>query len=99
MGQKPQVFFSDFGWDSGTKVIMQLYINHCIQLQTLYVPCSEYIFKYHVLMLQQLHSSVRTTSLETSLRLLSLGADPNYYYAVGHLSISCSIIVLFTMVK
>jgi len=25
---------------------------------------------------------VRTTSLETSLRLLSLGADPNYYHSV-----------------
>lgn len=29
---------------------------------------------------QQLHSSVRTGNLETSLRLLSLGAQPNYYF-------------------
>ncbi|KAG8233086.1 hypothetical protein J437_LFUL013086 [Ladona fulva] len=31
---------------------------------------------------QQLHASVRTANLETSLRLLSLGADPNYYHEV-----------------
>ncbi|XP_071444847.1 ARF GTPase-activating protein GIT2 isoform X2 [Hetaerina americana] len=31
---------------------------------------------------QQLHASVRTGNLETSLRLLSLGADPNYYHEV-----------------
>ncbi|KAL1456656.1 hypothetical protein WDU94_001369 [Cyamophila willieti] len=29
---------------------------------------------------QQLHSSVRTSNLDTSLRLLSQGADPNYFY-------------------
>lgn len=29
---------------------------------------------------RQLHSSVRTTNLETSLRLLAQGADPNYFY-------------------
>ncbi|XP_068082425.1 ARF GTPase-activating protein GIT2 isoform X2 [Anabrus simplex] len=29
---------------------------------------------------KQLHSSVRTTNLETSLRLLSQGADPNYFH-------------------
>ncbi|ELU00134.1 hypothetical protein CAPTEDRAFT_168917 [Capitella teleta] len=29
---------------------------------------------------KQLHSSVRTSNLETSLRLLSLGADPNYFH-------------------
>jgi len=29
---------------------------------------------------QQLHSSVRTANLETSLRLLAQGADPNYYH-------------------
>ncbi|XP_076036708.1 ARF GTPase-activating protein GIT1 isoform X5 [Oratosquilla oratoria] len=29
---------------------------------------------------RQLHSSVRTANLETSLRLLSLGADPNFYH-------------------
>ncbi|KAK3874057.1 hypothetical protein Pcinc_020980 [Petrolisthes cinctipes] len=28
----------------------------------------------------QLHSNVRTSNLETSLRLLSLGADPNFYH-------------------
>lgn len=31
---------------------------------------------------RQLHSSVRTSNLETSLRLLSQGADPNYYHKV-----------------
>lgn len=30
---------------------------------------------------QQLHSSVRTSNLETSLRLLIQGADPNYYHS------------------
>ena len=29
---------------------------------------------------RQLHSSVRTANLETSLRLLSQGADPNYFH-------------------
>jgi len=29
---------------------------------------------------RQLHSSVRTSNLETSLRLLSQGADPNYFH-------------------
>ena len=29
---------------------------------------------------KQLHSSVRTPNLETSLRLLSQGADPNYFH-------------------
>ena len=33
--------------------------------------------------LKQLHSSVRTGNLETSLRLLSLGADPNYFHTVN----------------
>lgn len=32
---------------------------------------------------QQLHSSVRTSNLETSLRLLIQGADPNYYHNVN----------------
>lgn len=32
---------------------------------------------------RQLHSSVRTSNLETSLRLLSQGADPNYFHKVG----------------
>ncbi|KAL4091738.1 hypothetical protein QTP88_026384 [Uroleucon formosanum] len=30
---------------------------------------------------QQLHSSVRTSNLETSLRILAQGADPNYYHS------------------
>lgn len=38
---------------------------------------------------KQLHSSVRTSNLETSLRLLSLGADPNYYHEVK--SMSCNL--------
>jgi ankyrin repeat protein len=29
---------------------------------------------------RQLHSSVRTANLETSLRLLSCGADPNFFH-------------------
>ena len=36
---------------------------------------------------QQLHSSVRTANLETSLRLLIQGADPNYYHSVSVVSI------------
>jgi hypothetical protein len=35
---------------------------------------------------KQLHSSVRTANLETSLRLLSCGADPNYLHQVIILS-------------
>jgi hypothetical protein len=35
---------------------------------------------------RQLHSSVRTSNLETSLRLLSQGADPNYFHEV-HINI------------
>lgn len=31
---------------------------------------------------KQLHSSVRTSNLETSLRLLAQGANPNYFYKV-----------------
>lgn len=32
---------------------------------------------------QQLHSSVRTSNLETSLRILAQGADANYYHPVS----------------
>ena len=32
---------------------------------------------------RQLHSSVRTSNLETSLRLLAQGANPNYFYKVN----------------
>lgn len=32
---------------------------------------------------KQLHASVRTPNLETSFRLLALGADPNYFHDVG----------------
>ena len=32
---------------------------------------------------KQLHSSVRTANLDTSLRLLSLGAQANFYHAVS----------------
>jgi len=35
--------------------------------------------------LQQLHSSVRTSNLETCLRLLSKGADTNYFHPVSTL--------------
>ena len=34
---------------------------------------------------KQLHSSVRTANLETSLCLLSYGADPNYLHLVRNL--------------
>lgn len=34
---------------------------------------------------QQLHSSVRTNNLETSLRLLAQGCDPNYFHQVRKL--------------
>lgn len=32
---------------------------------------------------QQLHSSVRTSNLETSLRILAQGADSNYFHPVS----------------
>lgn len=32
---------------------------------------------------KQLHASVRTPNLETSFRLLALGADPNYFHDVS----------------
>ena len=41
---------------------------------------------------KQLHSSVRTPNLETSLRLLSQGADPNYFHPEKNsspLSVAC----------
>lgn len=31
---------------------------------------------------KQLHASVRTVNLETSFRLLALGADPNFFHDV-----------------
>lgn len=34
---------------------------------------------------KQLHSSVRTANLETSLKLLVQGADPNYFHDVSRL--------------
>lgn len=36
-----------------------------------------------LLLFQQLHSSVRTGNLETCLRLLSLGAQANFFHPVG----------------
>ncbi|CAG2227069.1 GIT2 [Mytilus edulis] len=36
--------------------------------------------KNGIFVFQQLHSSVRTSNLETCLRLLSKGADPNYFH-------------------
>ena len=47
---------------------------------------SETISKNPLTSLKQLHSSVRTGNLETSLRLLSLGADPNYFHTVDQIS-------------
>lgn len=43
---------------------------------------------------RQLHSSVRTSNLETSLRLLSQGADPNYFHEV-HMCIHMVSITLY----
>lgn len=41
-----------------------------------------------LLLFQQLHSSVRTGNLETCLRLLSLGAQANFFHPVGTLFFS-----------
>lgn len=41
------------------------------------VPCNA------VELSRQLHSSVRSTNLDTSLRLLVQGADPNYFNQVS----------------
>jgi len=37
---------------------------------------------------QELHSTVRTGALDTTLRLLAAGADPNYFHPVN----SCIVI-------
>lgn len=44
---------------------------------------------------QQLHSSVRTSNLETSLRILAQGADANYYHPVCKHIIFSHIIIIF----
>ena len=41
------------------------------------------ILKYLNFCFKQLYSSVRTGNLETSLRLISLGAQPNYFHPVS----------------
>ena len=49
-------------------------------------PLSPLLFSLIIkslLVFQQLHASVRTGNLETCLRLLSLGADPNYVNSVS----------------
>lgn len=43
---------------------------------------------------KQLHASVRTPNLETSFRLLALGADPNYFHDVIKIVIKFSDIKL-----
>eukprot|EP00096_Caligus_rogercresseyi_P012848 TRINITY_DN5514_c0_g1_i1.p1 TRINITY_DN5514_c0_g1~~TRINITY_DN5514_c0_g1_i1.p1 ORF type:complete len:725 (+),score=241.13 TRINITY_DN5514_c0_g1_i1:39-2213(+) len=49
-------------------------------LAYLYKPTGKDEFVTESELSRQLHSSVRTANLETSLRLLSQGADPNYYH-------------------
>ncbi|XP_040577095.1 ARF GTPase-activating protein GIT2 [Lepeophtheirus salmonis] len=49
-------------------------------LAFLYKPTGKDEFVTESELSRQLHSSVRTSNLETSLRLLSQGADPNYYH-------------------
>ena len=44
---------------------------------------------------KQLHASVRSSNLETSLRLLVQGADPNYFHEVNHLTIRKNCIIYF----
>ena len=41
-----------------------------------------------IFFIQQLHSSVRTGNLETCLRLLSLGAQANFFHPVSSLRAS-----------
>eukprot|EP00088_Acartia_fossae_P047899 TRINITY_DN5206_c0_g1_i3.p1 TRINITY_DN5206_c0_g1~~TRINITY_DN5206_c0_g1_i3.p1 ORF type:complete len:797 (-),score=157.50 TRINITY_DN5206_c0_g1_i3:147-2498(-) len=49
-------------------------------LTFVYKPAKEDILISESDLSKQLHSSVRTPNLETSLRLLSQGADPNYFH-------------------
>merc|ERR1719295_2221093 len=49
-------------------------------LTFVYKPAKEDVLISESDLSKQLHSSVRTPNLETSLRLLSQGADPNYFH-------------------
>lgn len=49
---------------------------------------------------KQLHASVRSANLETSLRLLVQGADPNFYHEVNFSILSFNfILILITKVR
>jgi len=49
-------------------------------LSFVYKPAKDDVLTTESDLSKQLHSSVRTPNLETSLRLLSQGADPNYFH-------------------
>lgn len=51
-------------------------------LSFVFRPSKEEISSDDADLSQQLHSSVRTNNLETSLRLLSQGADANFFHPV-----------------
>lgn len=44
---------------------------------------------------KQLHASVRTPNLETSFRLLALGADPNYFHDVSNLGVYLKLFFIY----
>ena len=50
------------------------------QLAYVFKPAKDDLLVTESDLSKQLHSSVRTPNLETSLRLLSQGADPNYFH-------------------
>lgn len=50
------------------------------QLAFVYRPAKDEPIVPEAELSRQLHSSVRTPNLETSLRLLSQGADPNFFH-------------------
>lgn len=56
-------------------------VRRKIKLKVFYSLFLPHIF-IHIFSFQQLHSSVRTGNLETCLRLLSLGAQANFFHPV-----------------
>lgn len=49
---------------------------------------------------RQLHSAVRSSSLDTAMRLLAQGADPNYYNQVKYLGLLIfNVLVCFIVIK
>lgn len=67
-----------FSWHSITVVVSMMNDPNVQDLDLLSVCMIIYLWIF-----QQLHSSVRTNNLETCLRLLSKGADPNYFHPVS----------------